>query len=360
MFSFAWSNPDGRLGGLTGFAVRQGTPGLRIGPEALTTGLRGSVQNSIYLEDVPVSPGELLGEPGKGMEVADDALMAGRICTAAVGLGAMKRCAQLMERYAARRTIATGRLMDNPVTIARLGELTGLIAASQALLGQIADLLDAGKAVPGEIAMAVKISTSEAAVRAAGELMQLLGGRGYMENNIAPQILRDARVLTVGEGPNETLSWYLGRSASQTDVIPRFVAEAMAVPDLGSRFKADFQHVLALCTDANNAFSEPSLAQSWASFLVGQVATEGLLLAAVANAAQNASSSTTGSASRLGDAALRRSATAGGPGSRQRSSADGSNRQRDFNDRRRLQRIDRRSRAGSSRRRTRPRSLAAS
>ena len=47
---------DGRLGGLTGFAVRQGTPGLRIGPEALTTGLRGSVQTLDH-------PGGCAGQP---------------------------------------------------------------------------------------------------------------------------------------------------------------------------------------------------------------------------------------------------------------------------------------------------------
>jgi hypothetical protein len=83
----------GRLRGLTGFAVRQGSPGLRVGPEALTTGLRASVQNSLYLDDVPVGPEHLLGEPGRGMEVAEDALTIGRLCIAAVSLGGLKRCA---------------------------------------------------------------------------------------------------------------------------------------------------------------------------------------------------------------------------------------------------------------------------
>ncbi len=102
--------------------------------------------------------------------------------------------------------------------------------------------------------MAVKISTSEAAVWAAGDLMQLLGGRGYMENNIAPQMLRDARVLTVGEGPNETLNWYLGRSAIQTDVVQRFVAEEMAFPDLAARLNDDCREIQARCTGSNAHF----------------------------------------------------------------------------------------------------------
>ena len=47
-------------------------------------------------------------------------MMLGRLGTAAISLGGMKRCAQLMELYSSRRSIATGRLLDNPVTRARL------------------------------------------------------------------------------------------------------------------------------------------------------------------------------------------------------------------------------------------------
>jgi acyl-CoA synthetase (AMP-forming)/AMP-acid ligase II/alkylation response protein AidB-like acyl-CoA dehydrogenase len=273
--------PDGRLGGMTGFAVRQGTPGLRIGPEALSTGLRGSVQNSIFLQDVGVTERELLGEPGKGMEVAEDALAAGRVCTAAVSLGAMKRCAQLMIRYAGRRTVATGRLIENPVTVLRLGELSAQIAAMEALLRKIAGALDAGEALVPEVAMSAKILMSEAAVAAAGELMQLLGGRGYMENNLAPQILRDTRVLTVGEGPNETLAWHVGRSVLQTASVARFIGQTLGAPEVAVRLEADVAELVGRCEAAGAAFADRSARRAWASFLAGRLVGEALLLAAV-------------------------------------------------------------------------------
>ncbi|MFM7370004.1 MAG: acyl-CoA dehydrogenase family protein, partial [Sphaerospermopsis kisseleviana] len=41
-------------------------------------------------------------------------------------------------------------------------------------------------------------------------LVQLLGGRGYIESNIAPQIFRDARLFRIFEGPTETLQMHLG------------------------------------------------------------------------------------------------------------------------------------------------------
>src|SRR5262249_37365531 len=192
---------------------------------ALTMGMRGSVQNALYLDSVAVGPDNLLGELGKGMAVADDALINSRLCTAAVCLGAMKRCAQLMVRYASRRTIATGQFLNNPVTCAKLSELTSKITAVETLVCQLADILDAGGSIPREIPAAAKIVSSEHLNWATAELVQLLGGRGYMENNIAPQLSRDARALTIGEGPNESLNMFIGRSIGHTDNLSRFLID---------------------------------------------------------------------------------------------------------------------------------------
>ena len=84
--------------------------GVRVGPESLTMGVRSIMQNSIFFDDVAVGPMHLLGEVGKGMEVADEALLVARLCMGAMSLGGMKRCAQLMLRYAGRRVVSTGRL----------------------------------------------------------------------------------------------------------------------------------------------------------------------------------------------------------------------------------------------------------
>ena len=46
-----------RARGISGFAVPRDTPGLRMGPEALTLGMRGMVQNTIYLEGARVTRG---------------------------------------------------------------------------------------------------------------------------------------------------------------------------------------------------------------------------------------------------------------------------------------------------------------
>lgn len=214
---------DGRLRGLTGFVLRQPQPGLRIGPEALTMGMRGIMQNSLYLEGVQVSRERLLGEPGKGMQVVEHVLSFGRVATAAVAVGATLRCAQLIRRFASRREIETGVLLQNPQVAVRISSLIHRVTLDHALLSNFAERLDAGDPLLPEIAMVLKLQSTESLNSAADLLMQLLGGRGYMENNLAPQILRDARALSIGEGANESLLAAVGRSVRLGDSLPAFL-----------------------------------------------------------------------------------------------------------------------------------------
>ena len=278
--------PDGTRGGLTGFVVRQGMPGLRIGPESLTMGLRGIMQNALYLDDVAVGPLNLLGELGKGAAVVDEALLLARLGTGIAALGGMQRCAQLMHRYATRRTIVTGRLLDNPVTLAWLSELTASLSALEALIELATKQLDSGERLPNEVAVAAKVAGSEFLWQAADNLVQLLGGRGYMENNLAPQILRDARALRIVEGPNESLTVFLGRIVSQDPSLARFLRHQLGVPHLADQLESTVQQIQARCLGAPTPFAERSAALVWAYNLIGELAIATLLLAAAQQSQQ--------------------------------------------------------------------------
>ena len=118
--------------------------------------------------------------------------------------------------------------------------------------------------------------------------VQFLGGRGYMENNLAPQILRDARALSITEGPNEPLTQ---RRWAASPVIPRPSATTCDPAPKGAL--ADL-----LATSCREIAAEPRcLAKSrsihgplqrrlqlWCDMLCGQVASDVLLLSAVREA----------------------------------------------------------------------------
>lgn len=200
---------DGAALGTVALLVPEDATGLRQEAEALTMGMRAMVQNALRFEDVFVPDDQVLGRPGSGMDVARDAMAFARLGIGALCVGAMKRCAQLMLRYAVRREVAGGRLADNPVTLARLDELSCAIVALESLV-QAIGARDTGEALPQEACMACKCVASELLWEASDRLMQLLGGRGYLEPNLAPQLLRDARVMRILEGPTEALYAHLG------------------------------------------------------------------------------------------------------------------------------------------------------
>lgn len=273
--------------GISGFVLRRGNPGLRQGAEALTMGMRGMVQNTLHLENASVTADHLLGEPGTGMTVAQDAMMYGRFAIASASVGGMKRCAQLMLRYSARRTIATGKLLDHPITLTRLNELTAAITATETLVTQIANRLDAGEAIPVEAYTACKTAAPEFYWQAADLLVQTLGGRGYIETNLAPQILRDARVLRIFEGPTETLNSFLGsRVLHQRQSLEQWLNQTLNTPEISQRlFDAAAQ--INDCCQQHSRFDQPLAAKRWASFLIGEITTLAILWSCLENACKH-------------------------------------------------------------------------
>lgn len=270
---------QGQPKGISGFAVRQGTPGLRQGPECLTLGMRGMIQNTIYLEGAKVTENQLLGEVGKGMDAAQDAMMYGRLIIGAFSLGGMKRCAQLMLRYASRRSISTGRLLNNPVTLARLEELNARIAALETLIARMTSLLDRGSVLPVEPYIVCKVAGAEFFWQATDSLIQLLGGRGYLENNIAPLLLRDARVCRIFEGPTETLNMYLGsRTLNQNEELQQFLTQELNAPKIANQLQEVAEGIKERHL-GGLIFSNRTTSMNWAAALAGEVATFGIILA---------------------------------------------------------------------------------
>jgi amino acid adenylation domain-containing protein len=271
--------------GISAFAVRQGRPGLVIGGESLTMGLRGMVQNTMSLRDVRVGAESLLGSPGAGIAISQDTLSLARLNLAAKSIGGMKRCLQLMHRYASRRPVATGLLWDNPVTRSRIVGLVSAVNVVEALLGRISRSLDMGEEVPTEAFLACKVAASEYLWKTANTLVQVLGGRGYVDTNVAPQILRDARSFLLSEGPTETLLMYLGsRVIHAGNELERFIAVRLDSPRVAGRLREVTERIRdrSLKRSESEGIGEPN-ASYWASSLVGKVAMWATLVAAADN-----------------------------------------------------------------------------
>ena len=221
-------------------------------------GMRGMIQNTVHLEGMRVGPEDMIGSPGSGMDVAQDTMKFGRLFIATVSLGTMQRCVQLMLRYASRRAISTGRLAENLITRERLTEHIVRIAALRSFITQFGRWYDAGLDVPEEFFALVKYAGPESLGLAVDHLLQMLGGRGYIETNLVPQLYRDARLVRIFEGPTETMIMFLGsRIASQSRPLQDFLRERLHAPEIADRVFAAAdtakQHHLVRGTEVEQA-----------------------------------------------------------------------------------------------------------
>lgn len=263
--------------GITAFLLPDGRQGLRHGREELTMGVRAMVQNTVHLDNVPVTTDDLLGRAGEGMPIAHEIMKFARLCIGAGSLGGMKRCVQLMLRYASARTISTGRLLDNYLSRERISQLMTRIEALEAFIQQFATWLDAGLDVPEEFYAAVKVIGPESLGLGVDWLMQLLGGRGYIETNLVPQMYRDSRLVRIFEGPTETMQTFLGtRLAYHEGPLQAFLARQPGAGPIAARLKevaGALRQVIA-----QESPQSPSLSQQQLSALLGDVGTWGLWL----------------------------------------------------------------------------------
>ncbi len=271
-------------GGLTGFIVSCDSPGLTFGPASPTMGLRGISNNAVCLDHVRVAGECLLHTPGNAMDVVRDALNHGRLGVAATSAGAMKRCLQAMKQHAGSRFVATGRLLDNPWTRHRLDHLTMAATAVSIVANRIGRALDAGAAVPDEVFMAAKIAGSEYLWETADAQVQLLGGRGYVETDAAPQFLRDARVSRIFEGPTESLTMFVGSSlVHRAETMCEFLRTKFYSSVVADALQHAASEIDVACRESPGDLNHVN--RQWSCMLVGNLAVHGIVWAAVDGAA---------------------------------------------------------------------------
>jgi acyl carrier protein len=151
----------------------------------------------------------------------------------------------------------------------------------------IAGQIDLGVAPGAETYVACKATTTEALGQAADLLVQMLGGRGYIESNGAPQILRDARVLRILEGPTETLYAHLGASLAKPDCATRsFLSGVLDRPALAAELDAAVNRVAALADGAERLFGSRTAMRQWIDYRLGELAAGACLLGAAEHAQQ--------------------------------------------------------------------------
>ena len=195
----------------TAFVIEKGTPGFRSGKKENKLGMRASETAELIFEDCRVHKSQILGKVGEGFKQSMKVLDGGRISIAALSLGIAKGAYEAALQYSKEREQFGKPIHEFQAISFKLVDMWNRIEAGELLTFQAADLINRGEAVTKISAMA-KYHTSETAVYAANEAVQIFGGYGYIKEFPVEKYYRDAKLCTIGEGTSEIQKLVIARN----------------------------------------------------------------------------------------------------------------------------------------------------
>ncbi|MEZ4363459.1 MAG: acyl-CoA dehydrogenase [Kofleriaceae bacterium] len=199
---FAMTDRSAGHRGITAFILPMDTKGVRCGPPDDKLGIRGSKSCQIFLDDVRLPAGALLGEVGGGFKIAMSTLDGGRIGIAAQALGIARATLEDSIAYAKDRRAFGKPIAQHQAIQWKLADMATELDAARLLTLRAAWLKDRKLPYNKEAAMA-KLYASDIANRAAREGIQIYGGNGYVTEFPMERHFRDAKITEIYEGTSE-------------------------------------------------------------------------------------------------------------------------------------------------------------
>jgi acyl-CoA dehydrogenase len=187
---------------ITCFLVDKGTPGFEVRPGYESVSVRGYNNSILSFDDCRVPAAQILGEEGRGFELANTWLRSTRLSVASTCVGKARRALDLALNHAARR-----RQFGSPIgkfqgVAFQLADMVTEIDAADYLTLAAAWRLDQGLGADREIAQA-KLYASEMAARVTDRALQIFGGMGLMSELPLERMWRDVRVDRIWDGTSE-------------------------------------------------------------------------------------------------------------------------------------------------------------
>src|SRR5918993_423452 len=188
--------------GISAFVLEHGTPGMSAGKKENKLGMRASDTSEVVFQECRLPGAQMVGEEGQGFINTLQVLDAGRIGIAALSVGLAQGAYEAARKYATER-----RQFGQPIAAFqaiqwKLADNATRIEAARLLTYRAADMKDRGLRTTRESAMA-KLYSSEIAVKAADDCVQIHGGYGFVKDYPAEKYFRDVKLVTIGEGTSE-------------------------------------------------------------------------------------------------------------------------------------------------------------
>jgi alkylation response protein AidB-like acyl-CoA dehydrogenase len=200
--------------GISCFHVPADTAGLTSSPPENKMGLTGSHTTTMHFDDVVVPADHRIGEEGKGLSMALDALDSGRLGIAALATGVAQAALTLAVGYARQRETFGQPIIEHQGLGFLLADMTARVVSGRATYLAAARLRDAGQPF-GMDASIAKLVCTDNAMQVALDAVQVLGGAGYTRDFAAERYLREVKAMQIFEGTNQIQRLVIARALAR-------------------------------------------------------------------------------------------------------------------------------------------------
>lgn len=196
------TDPAQKQKGISAVVVEKGTPGFTFGPHEPKMGMNASPTTELHFNDCLIPHENLLGQEGRGFNMALSALNGGRISIGACAVGLAQAAFDYALAYAHKRQQFGKPIVTFQGLQFLIADLVTEIEAARLMVYRAAALMDRGEECVMEAAMGKRFAT-DMAMRVTTEAVQILGGYGYMRSYPVEMFMRNAKVAQIFEGTNQ-------------------------------------------------------------------------------------------------------------------------------------------------------------
>lgn len=162
---------------------------LKMGRHAVDT-------NMLFIDNLKVSAGDLVGEEGRGFHTLLDGLNPERILIAAEAVGIGRAVVDRAVRYARERIVFGRPIGQNQAIAHPLADAYAKLEVAELMMLKAAWLFDHNQPCGPEANIA-KLRAAEAGFEACDRAVQTLGGYGYMQEYDVERFFRECRMLKI-------------------------------------------------------------------------------------------------------------------------------------------------------------------
>jgi alkylation response protein AidB-like acyl-CoA dehydrogenase len=203
---FASLFPEKGLRGTGMFVVDGTAAGVSTARAEDRVGLRALNQAAVQLDDVFVPDDALIFPPNDAYPILHRTIMTvGNLGTGYLAVGLMRAAYEEALAYARERVQWGKPIIEHQLVAKRLFEMRAAIESSRALLWK--GSWYCAQQFPGDLLTSVtaKITATNLAVKHTAEMVQVLGGYGITRDYKLEKYMRDATLLTIMDGTNDTV-----------------------------------------------------------------------------------------------------------------------------------------------------------